>query len=484
MSQLEEAYGAETIARVRKIHDPQRVHEWLNHLSRDRVPKEEDVIYQLAKLTRFEFLDHPKGEGLYRKQMGFSIEEVASLPDESIETWVKNNRIEPENQDDVFYDDDVSDYLAKVSNAEIGWILSYAPWDRDSMPLADRFCREKQSLILRIRSLIQTCESGTFPEFEHGFFLHDDVPRFAADMLFVDARQAISESDLQRALDNLALISKLARIQFPVSNWSYFRQRIGARVMELLIHLAEVKQLDEPAVARIRKLAFDLNSPTRQSWVSTARNFASRMLEERSRMDSKNEENYLLFERKLESRLIAAFPQTVHWPSYIGARKKRFDELSTLRDDVLTSPSKLASIYEFATTDPDLEQPFHRHILDLFENPKARARRLGSIDYEYELIDLKLHVVYSIRAKLRSVALELLLYRAANGKFPPSLAELGCDVEDPFSNQDLIYRINDDRFDLYSVGADEVDGNGEQWNSDDFLFVWPARTLAEYFENN
>jgi hypothetical protein len=485
LQQLEDAYGVETIAQVREAHDPQKIHEWLNHLSRERVPKKDDLIYQIASLTRLEYIDRPEAKGLYRKQMGFSVEEVASLPDESIEAWVKNNRVEPANEEAIFYEDDVSEYLSGISNAEFAWQLPSVPWDERSMPLASQFCREKQTLIQRIRHLIKSCEAGTFPDFEHGFFLNDDIPRFAADMLFIDTRQAIAGDELSRTFNNLECVSKLAKLNYPLSGWSFFRQRIRARAMGILIHLAEVKQLDESEVIRLRQLAGEFNLPVYESEISKARTFARLMLEHRSNMDSKKDgKNYLLLDRKLESRLIAAFPQTVHWPSYIEARKERFDYMFALRKDVQSTPAKLSELYGIATSDTELEQPFHQHLLNLLEIPQARARRLGAIDYDYDLNQLKLFIVFAIRAKLREIALELLLFRAANGDFPRSLQELDCGTEDPFSNQGFIYRTNGDRFELYSVGANKEDDKGEQFDTDDFSFFWPARTLAEYFEDN
>jgi len=169
-----------------------------------------------AKLTTLEYVDRPEGEGLYRKQMGFPAEEVALLPDESIDAWVKQNRVEPENEEGSFYEyeDNVVDYLAQMSNDSFGWQMPYSPWDQNLMPLAEKFCREKQPVIERIRDLIRSCDEGTFPEFEHGLFLSDEFPKFASEMLFVDTRHAIAHDELRRAYDNLECITKLSKMGF------------------------------------------------------------------------------------------------------------------------------------------------------------------------------------------------------------------------------------------------------------------------------
>ena len=385
MQQLEEAYGAEAMERVRDRYDPKKLHEWLNGLSRDRVPKERDLIYQLAKLTKLEYVDHPEGEGLYRKMMGFSKEEVAQLSDETLSAWIRENRVDPKNEEYLSYEGDVSRHLTRISNDEFGWLMSHSPWNQDSVPLAAKFCREKSELIQRIRDLIRRCDAGTFPEFEHGLFLSDDFSRFAAEMLFVDTRYAIAQDELPRVFDNLECISKFSALDYPLNNWSFLPKRLRAQAMNVLLHLTEVKPLGQTEVVRIKEIAAKLNSPVSESKILKARGFAKIMLEHRAYMDSKEGENYLLLDWELESRLIAAFPQTVDWASYIEAYKGRFDHYSALRNEIHTNPSKIAEICQIATSESNLEQSFYRHVLNLFETPGARARRLGSLDYEYEL---------------------------------------------------------------------------------------------------
>jgi len=121
-------------------------------------------------------------------------------------------------------------------------------------------------------------------------------------------------------------------------------------------------------------------------------------------------------------------------------------------------------------------------VLDLLETPRARASRLGSLAFDYELWTLSTLASFSIRARLRQVALELLLCRCEHGDFPKSLEGLECSIDDPFSNQNFVYRIIGDRFELYSIGANGVDDGGEEGTRLDIVFDWPARTMEECFE--
>ena len=482
MQQLEEAYGAEAMERVRDRYDPQATHEWLNHLSRDRVPKKKDINYQLAKLTKLEFVDSPEQEGLYRKTMGFSEEEVTGLSDETLNTWICANRLDPKkNKGRLPFFGTVSFYLSNLPNDEFEWHMSYAPWDRSSMPLADKFCVEKQPLIHKIRELIKSCDSRTFPVFEHGIFVIDDIPKFAAEMLFVDTRHAIARDELPRVFENLECISKLAALESPQKAWLFLNERLKARAMEILLHLLEVKQLAKADVMRITQIAAELNLPVRHSKISRARRFASLMLEHRANLDSKNSENLLIPDRELESRLVAVFPQTVHWPSYVEAQKERFEYYSSAEDELEANLSKNAQLYRSAYWSADLQQPFHRHALDIFETPGARAKRLGALEAGLEQHRLNLLVAFAIRAKLRRVALKLLLHRIETGSFPESLQELDSNTDDPFTGKSLIYRIVGERFELYSAGENSLDDYGA---TDDFPFKWPARTMEEYFKNN
>jgi uncharacterized protein (UPF0335 family) len=100
---------------------------------------------------------------------------------------------------------------------------------------------------------------------------------------------------------------------------------------------------------------------------------------------------------------------------------------------------------------------------------------------------------WTARAGLRlaRMATGLEIYKAANGKYPASLdaltaAQLGNEPPiDPFSGKALLYRLDEDRYALWSIGPDSADNaagtaydptNGSTSAGDIFLKLSPAQT--------
>jgi hypothetical protein len=88
-----------------------------------------------------------------------------------------------------------------------------------------------------------------------------------------------------------------------------------------------------------------------------------------------------------------------------------------------------------------------------------------------------------VRLQLVETRLALELYRRENGQWPAGLKDLvpkylAAIPADPFSTSSLIYRRQDDRFLLYSVGPDGRDNGGRQnseeysWKLDGFDIDW------------
>jgi hypothetical protein len=55
-------------------------------------------------------------------------------------------------------------------------------------------------------------------------------------------------------------------------------------------------------------------------------------------------------------------------------------------------------------------------------------------------------------------------YKIAHGSYPPSLDAIGgSDIIDPLSGKAFIYRVNDGKFQLYSVGPNGIDDGARRW---------------------
>jgi hypothetical protein len=66
---------------------------------------------------------------------------------------------------------------------------------------------------------------------------------------------------------------------------------------------------------------------------------------------------------------------------------------------------------------------------------------------------------------LVGLACRLEEHRKARGIFPASLAEIGGEsIIDPLTGNPFGYRLEGDRFVLYSIGPDGIDGGGDRGN--------------------
>lgn len=208
------------------------------------------------------------------------------------------------------------------------------------------------------------------------------------------------------------------------------------------------------------------------------------MLQHRTNMGvSVLDRNYLLhWGQRPIANLISTAPQAINWNEYIVACKEKFDQFQKLKNEA-DDDSRMCELFEIATTERKTEWQFHEHAMNLFDFPASRSKRIAETLTDVGQQELRLHVLFALRAKLRRVALELLLFRAEYGEFPDSLKDLNCNATDPFSNDLLRYRKTENRFDLYSVGANGIDDGGidEQL---DWLFYWPEANMKEYIESN
>ena len=484
MQALEESYGAEAIERVRAKHDPQSLAEWINGLGRDRVPKENDFQYQFASLTKFLYLDREEAKGRFRKMMGFTDDEVASLTDHSVEGWLQANRSDPEIAAAIFFEDEQSD-SDRISSFEFRMRAEYAPWDEESLPLAAKFSSEKQLVFKRLRQIISEFDESFVPEPDDGYSSSiSEVTDFAIGMILVDAKYALSKNDLPGAFQNLESLAELVgNMRFDNTRWAYSKLRTQARVMDMLLHISETRDLDEVNLATIRKIVKEVNLDRQSLKQEDANRFVSSMLQHRSSMvSSVLDTNYLLLGQKPISGLISIAPQVINWNEYIIASKEKFDRFQQWRNEA-DDDSRISELYEIATAERKLEWQFHELAMGLFDFPASRTKRIAETVADFSHQDLRLHVLFAMRAKLRRVALELLLFKAEHGAFPDSLKDLNCNANDPFSNDLLRYRKTENRFDLYSVGPNGIDDGGVEEQLD-VLFYWPEATMEEYLERN
>jgi len=87
-------------------------------------------------------------------------------------------------------------------------------------------------------------------------------------------------------------------------------------------------------------------------------------------------------------------------------------------------------------------------------------------------------VHYEMTAQLRiaRAGLALLQYKLATNTFPATLEALKLqNINDPFSNGQLLYKTEGEGFVLYSVGPDQKDNNGsprQKKQETDWDIVW------------
>jgi hypothetical protein len=114
--------------------------------------------------------------------------------------------------------------------------------------------------------------------------------------------------------------------------------------------------------------------------------------------------------------------------------------------DYANDPARLAALMEEVTdravADKDLTNALNAHTWPVFSGSNEAV------------------VALSARRRLLDTKLDLLLYRARNGKFPAKLTGLGTLPRDPFGGRGLRYRKQGDGFVLYSVGPDLKDNKG------------------------
>ena len=483
MRALEKDYGAEAIERVRAKHNPQSLAEWINGLGRDRVPKESNYQYQIASLTKFPFLDREEAEGRYRKLMGFTDNEIASLADHTIESWLQANRSDSEIAATIIFDDEQSD-PNRISPFDFRMQIRYAPWDNESMPLAAKFCSEKQAVFRRLRQIISEFDEYFEPITEDGYLSITDVTDFSTEMILADARYALSKNDLSGAFENLDSLAELAGNMTYDDTLGYKKPRIQARVMDVLLHVLETRDLDEVNLAAIRDLAKKVNLGNKSLKQKDANRFARLMLQHRTNMGvSVLDRNFLLlWGQRPTANLISIAPQAINWNEYIVACKEKFDQFQKWKSEA-DDDSRMSELFEIATVERKTEWQFHEHAMNLFDFPASRSKRIAETLTDVSQQDLRLHVLFALRAKLRRVALELLLFRAEYGEFPDSLKDLDCNATDPFSNDLLRYRKTENRFDLYSVGSNGIDDGGIDGQLD-WLFCWPEANMKEYIESD
>ena len=85
---FEDAWGSQLIDELERTHSPETIPEWINCLGRHEVPKEKDVLFQIACLARLSNLDGAEGNWRVRKAMGFTQQQIDGLPEESFDGWI------------------------------------------------------------------------------------------------------------------------------------------------------------------------------------------------------------------------------------------------------------------------------------------------------------------------------------------------------------------------------------------------------------
>jgi len=127
-----------------------------------------------------------------------------------------------------------------------------------------------------------------------------------------------------------------------------------------------------------------------------------------------------------------------------------------------------------------------RSPLPRWESAKSRPPRWAVISHiltpVFERTSIKAENAL-VQRRLLQVALGVLLYRQAHGRYPASLAEvraMGWPVPlDNYSDRDLVYRLKGDSYVLYSIGPDLKDDGGRPlwWQHD--MNGRPFRRSAE-----
>jgi len=108
-------------------------------------------------------------------------------------------------------------------------------------------------------------------------------------------------------------------------------------------------------------------------------------------------------------------------------------------------------------------QPYPSQVMVAYPPPLEKVAA-GLVVRQPDEVALMIARYTYTRTRLRLIytALRLEAYRKARGRYPASLSELGNSpyLRDPFSNKPFVYRLQEQRYVLYSVGPNGIDDGG------------------------
>ena len=465
MNCLSKSFGDDAIAEVQNGSNPQKLDEWINALGQHRSPKDSNVIYQIAKISKIPIFDQGDDHS-FRLALGFTKPEIEKLEDESFETWIKSQR------------DTFSNYLLgsdpnsnMLSDSDYKAMILNVPWMLGEHPLELDFMKSKRDTCRQIRKAIEQSDSAFAPTLEEHFGHAWRIGLFATDLLTAESRLALAEDNLDLAIQNLWSIQKLIKIIDSsqlrgTSSYPRFRS------LRLLLNVAETHSLNAQQQGEIRSLGHELLTPDSVPRQTQMLDFILLMHHYRDKFETGQLFPHVS-QRTMNSLLATRIPKTISWESFVS---EALHWHISWNEEFARNKFKHFTLKK--STYAQEAPQFHSQALTLFSSSGVRAKSLVR-----EFVWLSAPHLGSDRARmavserLYFVALSIWLYKQEHGELPKNLEPLKCNVQDPLSKNSLVYQVLDDRFQLYSVGINGLDDNGL---IDDIHVDLPPRTAAEY----
>lgn len=456
LEQLESSFGKKAMDEVRQTKS-ETMSDWLNRLGRLRAPKETDLIYQLSLISRTRFKER---NTFYLRQVGLTQSEIDAIPDHTAGAWLKFP------------------------------LLMFAPWTRKELPLAARYCEEKEPVLERVLSTIERCDSAFFPVSEEGFGADETGFTFARDLLFAQTWLAIGEKRLQDALRYMSAQERMSRLiaQHPSAlSDLHADYRIRGVIADQIHWIAMFEKLPAEKWRPFRELAVRLSKPRQIRSGIEGADFVRFALMQRAYGEDRNR-----YFPTILQQVTAVCPRSVNWDAYLKELHSRFVVRKRIRNVTDGMTRNFASAVVENDKLNSSEPHFGIQLQQVISLPSGYGRILATNDEQNALVhNSMLETAHACRQKLRMLKIGIERFEKTKGRLPVSLNEVEWlpDVTvDPFTGKPFIYKVlGENGYDIWSCSYNQIDDGGRD-GLDLFLdgptgrFSNPPDTFEEYLE--
>ena len=494
-ARLEASFPVDVVARAKQAESSDDLIVFLNALLSDGVTKETNAAYQIASLSRIEYLDR-ENDFTARERLGFTREEVELLEDHQLLTWLESKRGSHLNGgfDDSWDELDdlnesaglIQDLLKTASNQEYSYHVRVVPWTAEEFPLAFEYCESKQEVFQKIREATK-CEHFFIPVFDSGYWLlSSNSLNFARDSLMIDARFQIGRKNLELAIADIEALRRLGDLQPSFDCYAVAdARRCYSAAYDIGFQVLTNPNCSRANADGVIELLRDL--PELFSDHESQLPIGQAMLV-RQTADWYFEVPTHGYGYSITERLPKKFPRMVDWRKAEILAAEKFD----LKRSKVSSTANFTANYSFENrrfSDVD-DDRFYHSFARLLRGPSAKARSpFWELDFvKSDGMELIMAFSFVTRDYLDRIGLALAMYRFENGEYPKSLELLSPEFMkevpmDPFTDKPFCYQRSKDTFLLYSTGRNQIDHGGTD-PSIDWIWEKPSENVEEYLLKN